>query len=438
MDKSKQSFQNFVIIWLGQLLSVVGTGMTQFALAIWIWDETGEATPVALVTLFFFLPTVVVGPLAGVLVDRWNRKFTMIGCDSLAGVTTISLAILFFSGDLQVWHLYIAAFLSGAFNSLQVPAMSASVSMLVERSQYTRAAGMMGLSETLAQIISPALGALLYVSLNVGGILMIDILTFVIGVATLAMIHIPQPTMTEDGARSRGSILHEMLFGFRYIAEKRQLLYLLVFIIVVNVILMLWVVLLSPMVLARTGNDQIALGMVQAAGGIGAVLGGIVISLLGAPKNNMNRFLLGLGLIGILTLPIGFQNTIIAWALAHFLYFALHSIIGAYYHAIWQAKVAPDVQGRVFAVRRLSIGISSMFAPLMIGVLADHWFEPAMNAQNTMMADLLGWFVGTDSGSGMAAMFVLGSIGLVGLAIVGYVVRDLRDVEDILMDAVPA
>jgi DHA3 family macrolide efflux protein-like MFS transporter len=431
MTNETSSIQPFLRMWLGQLVSIIGTGMTQFALAIWIWSQTSTITSVVLTTTFFFIPTVFFGPFAGALVDRWNRKRLMLACDTVSALVSLTLLGLVMTGTLQVWNLYLTALISGTMQCLQIPAMMASASTLAPKDRYSRAATLIGLSDSLGQILAPALGGLLYALISVSGILMLDIITFFIAITMMIGIRIPDPEVTEVGQQAKSTLLKEALFGFRFIAKHRNLLYLLLFMVGVNCVLELWASFLSPMVLARTGNNTSVLGWVQAAGGIGAIVGSIVLSRLRVPKNYMSKMLLSLGLIGILTMPIGFKDAVPLWVVAHFAFFFIHSFLGTYHQSIWQSKVPQDVQGRVFAVRRLTFGVSALIAPGMLGFLADRVFEPAI-AVPSQINHLMGWMVGSHQGDGLAAMFVLGGILLAIIALLGYAVPALRNLEMIL------
>jgi MFS transporter, DHA3 family, macrolide efflux protein len=404
--------QRFIIIWLGQFFSVIGSTMTQFALAIWIWEQTGTVTPMILTTVFFFAPTILVGPVAGALVDRLNRKKLMLASDTLAGFASLTVFLLFSSGHLQVWHLYIVAFLSGTFQSVQVPALMASISTLVPKESYSRAASLMGLSDNVGQILAPALAGLLYAVIHVNGILLIDFLTFVIALLTMVKVAIPQPETSEDGQSGRGSLLNESLFGFRYLFNHSRLLGLFLFMIIVNILVEPWASMLSPLVLARTGGDTVTLAWVQAGGFVGAILGGAAVFRMRVKSGFLEYMLISLGLMGLFTVPIGIKGTLFAWIAAHFMFFFLQSFASAYHQTIWQLAVPHDVQGRVFAVRRLTFGLSATLSPYLFGQLADHVFEPAFYDPHPH----LGWFVGHDSGAGIAAIFVLCSLLLLSLA----------------------
>ncbi len=425
----------FTIIWIGQVISLLGTAMTSFALTIWAWQITGQATALALVGFFTFTPALLVTPFAGALVDRWNRKFVMMLSDLAAILSTIVVLLLFWTGNLQIWHLYVTGAFSGAFGAFQFPAYSAAVTTMVSKEQYGRASGMLSTAQFASNIFAPVMAAILLGIIGISGILAIDVFTFLIAIGALLVVHVPQPVVTLEGQKSRGSFWKESVYGFHYIRERPSLFALLVIFFFVNLVAPFAFTLLSPMLLARTGNDATALGIVQSAIGIGGLAGGIVLSIWGGPKHRIHGILVGLTLVTLGVLLIGLGQSPLIWALAAFFTIFFVPIINGSSQAIWQSKVAPDVQGRVFAARGMIAQIGAPVAMLLAGPLADHVFEPAMMAGGNW-TPLFGWLVGTGPGAGMSMMFVIaGALGmLVGLG--GYAIPIVRNVEDILPDHV--
>lgn len=423
----------FTIIWIGQVVSLLGSAMTAFALTFWAWLITGEATALALVGFFSFVPTLIVSPFAGALVDRWNRKVVMMLSDLAAVLSTIVVLIVFFTGNLQIWHLYVTGAFAGAFGAFQFPAYSAAVTTMVSKEQYGRASGMLSTAQFASNIFAPVIAAILLGTIGIAGILTIDVFTFLVAIGSLLLVHIPQPVVTEEGRRSRGSLWKESFYGFRYILDRPSLLGLLLIFFGVNLVATFGFTLFSPMVLARTGNDEISLGIVQSAIGVGGVVGSVVLSIWGGPKRKIHGVLSGLTLAMLGILLIGFGRDLYVWASAAFLAMFFIPIIQGSSQAIWQAKVAPDVQGRVFASRAFIATVSQPAALLLVGPLADHVLEPAMMPGGGL-ASTLDWLVGTGPGAGMSLMFIIaGALGmLVGLT--GYAFRVIRNVEDIMPD----
>lgn len=423
----------FTIVWIGQVVSLLGTSMSGFALTIWAWLITGEATALALVGFFSFAPVVLVSPIAGALVDRWNRKLAMIISDLAAVLSTIVVLLLFSTGNLQIWHLYVTGAFSGVFQAFQFPAYSAAVTMMVSKKQYGRASGMLSMAQFISNIFAPVLAAILLSVIGIAGILTIDILTFLVAISALLFVHIPQPAVTEEGRKGRGSLWKESIYGFRYIFGRPGLFGLQLIFLSVNLVVTFATTVLSPMLLARTGNDVAVLGIVQSAIGLGGVVGSIVLSIWGGPKRRIHGVLISLTLAMLGILLIGLGRVPYVWALAAFFTLFFVPILNGSTQAIWQTRVAPDVQGRVFAARGFISQISVPVSMVLAGPLADRVFEPAMMPGGSWTT-IFGNLVGTGPGAGMSLMFVIaGALGmLVGLG--GYAFGAVRNVEDIVPD----
>ena len=432
-----QGMRGFTIIWFGQLISLLGTGMTRFALTIWAYQETGSATTLALVAFFSFGPVVLLSPVAGALVDRWNRKVVVMISDLAAGTTTILLLLLYTTGNLQIWHLYVMGALAGAFESFQFPAFSAAMTMMLRKEQYGRANGMMSVAEAASSIIAPLLAGLLLTIIGIGGVMTIDVITFVFAVTAVLITYIPQPEVTDVGRQARNSLWRESLFGFHYIWARPSLLGMHMMFFLANLFGGYSAVLLVPLILARTGNNELILGTVQSAFGIGGLVGGIALSVWGGPKTKVHGVLLGMVgnfLLGSLVLGIG--QTLSFWLVGAFFTMFFIPVLNGSNQAIWQAKVAPDVQGRVFATRRLIAQITGPLAMLTAGPLADQLFEPAMQA-GSRWANLFGWLVGFGPGAGIGLLFVITSLIGAFAALLGYTIPAVRNIETILPDYAP-
>ncbi|MFQ5436486.1 MAG: MFS transporter [Anaerolineae bacterium] len=424
----------FVIVWIGQVISLMGSAMTGFALTIWAWQITGQATALALVGFFSFGPTVLFSPIAGALVDRWNRKLVMMLSDLAAGLSTVAILLLYVTDNLQIWHLYVAGAFSGVFQAFQWPAYSAAISTMLPKKQYTRASGMISLAESGSGILSPLLAGLLLGVIGIGGIMTIDIVTFLAAIGALLFVRIPQPRVTEEGREGRGSLWAESLYGFRYIWARPGLFGLQLVFFAGNLMGSFGFTVMAPMILARTNNNEIIFGSVQSAFAVGGVVGGLLLSIWGGPKRRVHSVLLGhvfAGLSGQMLLGLG--QGLPVWLVAGFLGMFIIPIINGSNQALWQAKVAPDVQGRVFATRRLIAQISAPAAMLMAGPLADRVFEPAMQAGG-WLADTFGWLVGTGPGTGMSLMLVFSGLLVAVAGLGGFLFPAVRNVEDILPD----
>ena len=424
----------FSIVWLGQLVSMAGSGMTRFALTIWVYQLTGSATALAVVAIFSFAPAIVFSPIAGAIVDRVSRKKVMIASDFAAGLSTVALVILYSTGHLEIWHLWVAGFFASAFESFQFPAYSAAVTTMVEKKHYTRANAMLSMVYSASTIIAPAAAGGLLPFIGINGIMLIDIATFVFAIGVLLLVVIPNPEQTAVGRASRGTLFQESLFGFRYIFSNPSLLGLLLIFFMTNLTFGLTMILFAPMILARTANNVVILGTTEMMFGIGGVVGGLAVAAWGGFKKRIHGVLFGLILLSIFgQIVIGVGQSIHVWAVGAFLAMFFMPLVNGSSQGIWQAKVSPDIQGKVFATRRLIAQISSPVAMILGGRLADAVFEPAM-ASGSAFARFFRPLVGSGPGSGMALLFVFSGIIGVGVALIGYLVPVIRQVETRLPD----
>ena len=402
-------------------------------------------TALALVGVFSFAPGILLSPIAGAIVDRVSRKRVMIASDLGAGLSTVALLILYSMGHLEIWHLCAAGFFASAFESFQFPAYSAAITTMVEKKHYTRANAMLGMVGSASLIISPALaGALLSLPrIGISGIMGIDIVTFVFAIGTLLFVFIPNPTETAAGRASRGSLLQESVFGFRYIFSRPSLLGLQLIFFGINLTVMLAMILFSPMILDRTADPMIPaliagntviLGTTLMMFGVGGVVGGLAVAAWGGFKRRVHGVLLGMILASLLgQVVIGAGQGAWMWGLGAFLMMFFLPLVNGSNQAIWQAKVPPDIQGKVFAIRRLIAQISAPVAMILGGRLADVVFEPAMTSGGAF-ARLFKPLVGSGPGSGMALMFVFSGILGAVVAVTGYFVPAIRRVEDLIPD----
>jgi MFS family permease len=425
----------FTIVWFGQVVSLVGTAMTGFALTLWAYRTTGLATALSMVAFFNFAPMIIMSPIAGVLVDRWNRKWTMALSDLASGVGTLAILILFASGRLQVWHLYVVGALTAVFQSFQWPAYSAAISMMVPKTQYQRASGMISMAESGSGIAAPILAGALIGMVGferLWVIFAIDLVTFVIALSTLVAVAIPNPPTT---APEKGeSLLRQSTFGFRYIWHHRPLFNLQMMFFASNLLASLCVTILPAMILARTGNNATVLATVQSASAVGGVIGGAALTAWGGPKRKVDGVLLGMVFASLFgTVVLGLGRSLLIWAAGGFMSMVFLPMLNGSNQAIWQSKVPPSLQGRVFSVRLIIAQVTAPIAMLASGPLADRVFGPAMLTSGSL-APVFGWLTGSGKGAGISLMFVLFGLAGAVAGMAGYLIPTVRNVEQLIAD----
>jgi hypothetical protein len=265
------------------------------------------------------------------------------------------------------------------------------------------------------------------------GILSIDVATFILAILVLLFVHIPQPSRTAEGAQGQGNLLREALFGFRYIFARPSLLGLQLIFFVGNLFSGIAYTVIAPMILLRTNNNSVSLGLVQSAGAIGGVVGGVAMSAWGGFKRRVHGVLAGWMVSSFFFALMGLGTTVPIWIGASVLSTILIPLINGSNQAIWQAKVAPDVQGRVFSARRLIAWMTNPISPVIAGTLTDYVLEPAMRTSSGLSA-LFGWLVPPGPGGGAGLLIFFSCLGGILAGLTGYFVSSIRHAEDILPD----
>ena len=423
----------FTVVWLGQIVSVLASTMSQFALTIFMFQETGSATAVGLMQVFFITPFLIISPIAGVMIDRYNRKLMMMVSDLGAGLATLAILALQAFGLLEYWHLYVTSIVYGLGMAFQWPAYSAAISTMVPKEQLGRANGMMSLIEAGPGVIAPLLAGAALPLIGLTGILVFDVVTFLLAIGALLVVHIPQPTRTAEGSQAKGGMLREAAYGFKYIFARPSLLGLQMIFFAGNLFAGIAFTLLAPMILSRTGNDSLMLGSAQTAGAVGGLVGGVLMSAWGGFKRRSHGVLFGWIWSGITMAIVGFAGGLTVWIVGLALTAVAGPLVNASNQAIWQSKVAPDLQGRVFSARRLIAWFTNPISPIIAGTLADYVLEPAARAQTGLPATFA-WLVGTGPGAGMGLLIVLCGLASALVGLMGYFIPAIYNAESILPD----
>jgi DHA3 family macrolide efflux protein-like MFS transporter len=422
----------FMIVWLGQMISFIGSGLTSFALGVWVFQKTGDITQYALISMFFVLPGVLLGPLAGTLVDRWDRRTTMFISDLGAGLSTLSIAVVYLLGGLQIWYIYLAVFMNGVFGSLRMPSMQAAMTLMIPKKNLGRTSGMMEIVQIGEYLIAPTVAGGLMGSIGLAGIVMIDFSTFLIAISILLFVRIPRATVTAEGRAGQGTVLQEAVYGWKYIMARPGLAALMVLFAFTNFTTEMTVVLFTPLILSFTSTTQLGLAMSLCASGF--LVGGLLMSIWGGPKRRVPVMMTLMILLGVFSAMIGLRASVGLIVVSGFLATLTVPIISSSNQVIWQKKVAADVQGRVFAIRRTITLATPLVTYAIAGPLSDHVFEPLM-AVNGALSDSFGQVLGLGSGRGIGLLFVCMGLLLTVVTAIGCLSPRLRKVEEELPDA---
>lgn len=423
----------FSVLWAGQVVSAMGTRMINFMLGIWLWQRTGHVSTLSLLTFFAYGATVVCSPLAGALVDRVSRRLTIMLSDIGSACTTAILLVLFLTGQEQLWALIVTNTLTGAFLAFQYPAYASTIASMLPKEQYPRANGMMSLVRSLPTVVGPALAGLLLKEFGTEGVLAVCIGLYLIAIGTVFLVRLPSAADGSAHSKEAGTWL-SWTAGFRYIASRRGLAGLLILTTVVSLTSAMGYVAVIPLILARSGNNQVLLGIVQSVGAIGGVSGALALTLGRAARRKMAGVIAGILVFSVLgQITMGVSRIALIWVVAWFFAWLAVPFVEGYSQTIWQQKSIPAIQGRVFATVQLFENLALPVGFAISGFLIDRYLEPQMQPGRSLVP-VFGWLVGTGTAAGIALIFVLaGAFGTV-CALAGLAAGSIRDLEDRLPD----
>ncbi len=427
----RTGMRTFFVVWIGQLVSVVGSNLTGFGLAIWMYLETDSVTLLALIMLASTLPGIVLGPITGALVDRWDRRKVMLVSDASAGTATLIVVLLLLTDQLELWHIYLMATIGSVANSFQEPAYTASVPLLVSKKHLGRANGLVQMGQAIGMLAAPVLAGVLVATTGLWGVLLADVATFAVAVVTLALVRIPRPEVVPSGTER---LRRQVVEGWNWLRARRGLLGFMLVVAGINFLLGFMGVLYIPLFLSFT--NEVVLGTALSMMGVGMLVGSLVMGVWGGPKRRMRGMVLGIAVSGLLVASMGLDDSVYLVTAAVFLLMATVAIVNGTSQALWQTKVPPELQGRVFSVRRMVAQMAVPVTYLSAGPLADQVFEPWL-AVGGGLAESVGAVIGTGPGRGIAFMFVVMGLGTVMLAVVAYVYPSIRNIEDELPDMIP-
>lgn len=390
----------FFTIWTGQAFSILGSTLVQFALIWYLTKTTGSGSVLAIASLVGLLPNVLLGPVAGALVDRWNRRLTMIVADSVVALATLLLAGLFSLGIVEIWHIYTLMFIRSLAGSFHWMAMRTSTSLMVPKEHLSRVQGLNSILSGSMSIIAAPLGALLLEVLPLQGVLLIDVSTAFLAVTPLLFIRVPQPAALENSGKGalQPSLWSDLVAGFRYVVSWPALTMILGMAMIINFLLTPAGSLMPLLVRTVFHGEALQFAGVESAMGIGVIAGGLLLGVWGGFKRRLFTSMLGLMGIGAGSLIIGLAP---AWAYplavgGMLLMGISNPITNGPLLAALQESVEPEMQGRVFSLIDSAAGLMSPLGLILAGPLADtlgvqSWF--IVGGITTFGMGVLGLFI---------------------------------------------
>lgn len=404
-----KELKTFIILWLTQALSSLGSSMTGFALVIWLYNDSGSALTTALLTVCSYAPYVIVSIFAGAISDKWNKKAVMLVCDSFAALTTVCVLVLFKTGSLEVWHLYILNALNGLMNSVQSPASDVAATLLTPEKHYQKTSAMRYFSNSLVSILTPALAAAIVSFAGLDAVIAFDLATFAVAFTVLLFfIKIPEVPQNES---SKETLLQSAKGGISYLGRNKGILCMILFLSAINFIASIYNAALPALILSK--SNEAALGAVSSSVGIATLIGSVIATVFPKPKSRSKTICACL-LVSMSTenFLLAFGNNTIAWCIGAVLGWLFIPLMSANYDVIFRSTVPKEMLGRVYSVRNTLQFFSIPVGYFLGGFLVDSVFEPFMaGTENTLLLNIFG----TEKGSGAALLFFV--IGIAGVIV---------------------
>lgn len=418
-----KKYKTFILFWLSQSISQLGSAMTGFALILWTYEQSRSAMSVSLMSFCNYVPYILVSLFAGAFVDRHKKKSIMLVSDSIAAVCTFTVLVLTVSGKLAVWNIYAVNVVIGFMNAFQQPAAAVAIGKMVPKEKLSNVSGMNSFSSNLVSVLNPVIAAFIYSFGGLKIILLIDIVSFLFALSVLMFaVHISEEYKNSE----KSFVFSDLMVGFKFLKKEKGLLYIMFTLAMINFFSRLtYENILSPMILSRSGSS-VTLGIVNAVMGIGGIIGGIVVSAGKGSKNNVKMIYISAAVsfvLGDLMMAVG-RNSVM-WSLAAFAASSPIAFIMAGQNVIMYEKVPEKMQGRIFAARNAIQFSTIPLGILLGGFLADYVFEPFMKSDN-VITHVFSFIVGSGDGIGMAVMFLCTGISGFIISILSYRNKEIQ------------
>lgn len=423
-SQENKSFGKFLIIWLGEFISSIGSGLTAFALGVYVFQMTGSATSVALVTLFAFLPSILLAPVAGVLADRFDRRLMMMIGDGCSALGLIFILVQISTGNIMVWHICLGVAISSVFTALLEPSYKATITDLLTEEQFSQASGLVQLAASAKYLLSPIIAGFLLTVTGIETILVMDISTIVITVLSIMFVRKNLQSVKKEQEKQNFS--QDLAEGWNTIAEKKGILLLIVIMSVATFYIGFVQTLFTPMILSFA--DTKTLGTVESIGAIGMLISSLILGIFKLTKKYSMELVLGIGAAGVFIAFIGMTTNIYFLTAAAFLFFAALPFINTSADVLIRKNIDNEKQGRAWGIIGILSQLGYVVAYAISGILADYVFNPLL-VEGGLLASTVGKVIGIGEGRGIGLLFIVSGIFIVILAVIISRIKSIRMLE---------
>lgn len=421
---ANNAFRKFIVLWFGELVSSIGSGLTAFGLGVYAFQTTHSATAVSLVTLCTFLPMILLSPVGGVLADRYDRRLMMLLGDGGSALGLIYLLIVMFSGEAQLWQLCLGVTISSIFASLTDPAYKATITDLLPEEQFAKASGLVQLAGSSKYLFSPVIAGMLLAVVDIEVLLIMDISTVFITIITISAVR--RSLVAKPVSKKKFSLSKDLKEGWRILVSRKGVFTITLLMTVVTYYMGILQILFTPMVLPLSNAKT--LGIVQSVSATGLLLGSLFIGVFNVNQRYTRVLSVGLLVAGIFFSLIGVSSNIYVIAAAGFLFFATLPFVNTSADVLIRTNIPNEAQGRAWGM----IGVVSQFgyvaAYASAGLLSDHIFNPLMD-EGGLLASTVGKWIGSGQGRGIGLLFIISGILVIVLALIMARMKSIRALE---------
>ena len=420
--------KNFYKLWLGELISSIGSGMTAFALSVYIYEKTGSVSYVSLITLLSFMPSIVLSPIGGLLADRYDRRLLMIIGDLFSGLGLVYILWSIQAGEKSIVPIFVGITFSSIFTSLLEPSYRATLTDILEEENYAKASGLIQVAGSAKYLISPVIAGMILSVADIRVILLLDILTFI---TTCLMIFLVRKSMNSETQNYKKDSFKGLLEGLFIIKENRGVYFLVIIMFFVCFFMGFIQILIRPMILALSSVKTA--GIMESLCAVGLLIGSLWIGIAGIKKNYSKILAVACFFCGIFMSMTGVNENLNIIGISTFLFFSTLPFMNSCADVLVRVSIPNELQGRVWGLISLITQMGTVVAYIISGIMADYVFEPMFN-KNGILVENIGIIIGTGKGRGIGFMLILSGIGMLIMAIVIWKNGEIREVSEKCVD----